>query len=321
MNIGIVFNPSSGDQDKQKLILDDLKNVLKEHKVYCTKSTQYFISEYLTCDIVPDVFDVGCTINHSVKAGMALKNIELVLVLGGDGTVSDVVYGQRLVDNLIPILGIACGTVNAGPLISFSTTEELKENSIIEGAPKYIMGIDAYDIEGRLLGTAFNDIVFSDSIVTTKNKKVETVNAEKFILGEKIPSTPYNVGKKNTEIDINGNKIDPEHNIGQIIVSAVINSEYYKAKAITGKLCWIPYTEKKAIMVISKQPIIKIAKPEDYNPIEPLLLSQYLFGSEDTVRISKTKGYLIIDGNPKLSMDNNECFLKLNKKAALKYDF
>jgi hypothetical protein len=321
VDIGIVLNPYSGDQKIKNQILDNLKNVLKDQKVYCTQFTYDYVSEFFKCNVVKKEIEDKSDINPSIRSGMILRKVDLLIVLGGDGTISDVVFGQRQANNLIPIIGIPCGTANAGPLMSFRSIEELKDFSIIGGFPEYILGIDVYDSERKLMGTAFNDVVFSDCIVTTKGKKVEIVKAEEFIQGEKKSAEPSNIGKENTEIYINKTKINPEHDIGQIIVAAVTNSEIFKGKAITGKLCWIPYSEKKAVMVISKQVIIKMPKQEDYNPSNPLVLSQYLFGSEDTLKIGKAKGYLIIDGNPKLSMDKNECFLKLNRKAAIKYNF
>jgi predicted polyphosphate/ATP-dependent NAD kinase len=51
------------------------------------------------------------------------SNVDVIMVIGGDGTMSDVAYSLFISGTSTPILGIGAGSTNAGPLITAKANE------------------------------------------------------------------------------------------------------------------------------------------------------------------------------------------------------
>ena len=318
-----MYNPASGDQTRQAIVLKILKEKLCMHEIVCTYSTARFLNDFSLSEVIADDRKAHGTAEDSIRAGMLLIDVDLVIVIGGDGTVCDVVLGQRMAGKTVPTAGVACGTANAGALIAFNTAEDLRKHSFDKKmVVKPILGIDVYRGK-QLVGVAFNDVVFSDCVVSTVDGTTQMVKAREFLSGKKIPASPASIGTVESKIVINDRIVTPDFNIGQIIISPIHNPEVHRAKALSGKLCWLPYTNMRGAMVVTDRPVIKMTTSKDLDPSVPLLMSQFIFGEQDVIRVYGTKGFSIVDGNPRINMEeeNSECVIKLNPRAALKYGF
>lgn len=321
MKVGIIYNPNAGDHVFRRKLLDVLSSKLKNDDIFCT-SVSY---EYLKC-IFPNItnIDIGKITNtylDSINSGCALADMDYIISFGGDGTISDIIAGQRQTGKMVPIFGIGCGTANAGLFIQCNTVEELEMYDFMNIKGKEVIGLDVYEGD-KYVGTAFNDVVLSDTIVSTVNHKVCTVNASEFLNGRRVPQFPTAIGTVFTEIKINDATIDTFSNISQIIISPIHNKSMYIARAVTGKLSWLPFYNRDGAMIISSEPVICIATDNSLKPEMGMQILQYLLGEGDCINIRETKGYVIIDGNPRINMKDSELFAKilLNKSAAYKLE-
>ncbi|ABV34354.1 MULTISPECIES: diacylglycerol kinase family protein [Pseudothermotoga] len=315
MRIGIVCNPSSGKYAGFDEIWHLLARELVHHNLFCTYATSRLLPKGIAHSVVGEEHAYG-TEKDSIIAGSILQNVDFVIVFGGDGTLSDVVYGQYLAGKLVPIAGVALGTINAGPLVTFKSVDDLLKFNLGKFSTRPVAGVEVYD-DRNLIGVAFNDVVFSNCTVSTVGGQVCTVDAKAFLKGQKIATTPTKIGTSKTEIRINGELVKIPFEIGQIIISPLHKVDVHKGKALSGKLCWAPYLNMVGGMIVSEQPIIKIVATE-LDAISPFLLSQFIFKNSDTVEVGKTKGFVIVDGNPRLDMrSTDKCTLKFNDKAAI----
>ena len=137
------------------------------------------------------------------------SRVDAILVIGGDGTMSDVAYSLFKSGSTTPILGIGAGSTNAGPLIT------LKAKDIDKSDPrdlfiKEVGGILAV-LNGEQVGLGFNDIVFGDTLLTTIKGKVVQVSAPEFMKGNKISTSPSRVGTATSKVCIERKEeVDPQ---------------------------------------------------------------------------------------------------------------
>ncbi|MBA7556951.1 hypothetical protein ES705_49678 [subsurface metagenome] len=129
---------------------------------------------------------------------------------------------------------------------------------------------------------------------------------------------PGFISGDHTSLKINSREVVIPFKIAQIFVSPVHNSAAYSYKAVTGKLCWMLFGNKRGALAVSSSPIIQIPTPKDFAAEEGMLLYQFIFDLQDSIEISGTKGFAIIDGNPRLDMEQEKalCRLSLNEEAA-----
>jgi len=317
MRIGLVCNPFSGGQNSFGKVLQLLQDKLVNHEVVCTYATSILLPTQLPHKVVGDKKVHGTPID-SVIAGQILSDVDLVIVLGGDGTISDVVFGQHLAGKFTPVAGIALGTINAGPLIVFRKLDDLSKLSLEKFSTKPVMGLGVYDNDGQLVGIAFNDVVFSDCTVSSVNGKVCTVEAASYLKGKRLVASPKIVGTALTEVRINRKIVKIPFDVGQIVASPLHEPGIYQGKALFGKLCWAPHLGMKWSMIVTNEPIIRIVDAHEVETSSPLLMAQFIFKDEDSVLIKNTRGFVVIDGNPRLNMEvSKACTLRLIQNAAL----
>ncbi|HOJ88188.1 MAG TPA: diacylglycerol kinase family protein [Pseudothermotoga sp.] len=320
MKIGLVCNSASGRHADFSRIWRLLVPKLSGHELFCTYATAQMLTKDMPYKIVGGL-EVHKTQVDSVIAGRVLTDVDFLLVLGGDGTISDVVYGQHMAGKMVPIAGIALGTINAGPLITIRNLEDLARCTFDTFSTEPVAAIEAYT-RGDLVGVAFNDIVFSDCTVSTVNGQVRTVEAKAFLDGRKVVTAPKSIGTPETTLQINDRNVEIPFRIGQIIASPLHQLNMHQAKALSGKLCWAPFLNKHGAMIVSDQPIIRIIDYNEFDVSSPLLIAQFIFDESDVIRIANTKGFVVVDGNPRLDMEVvSECELRLNRTAAMKCVF
>lgn len=302
MKIGMVYNPAAGNKSFQREAILKIVPQLEGNELFCTTGSYAFLKRAF-----PGINCIGATVYDSyldsVNAGMLLNAVDLVVVFGGDGTCADVVSGQRAVGRLVPVVGIGCGTANAGPLVFTDTLDDLEKLSPGELSAVGVAGIDVYDEKDRLVGTAFNDLVMSDCLVSTMEDRVITAEARAFLFGEKRSKAPSKIFTAQTRISINHVEMEFPFEIAQIILSPIYDKEQFAFRAVFGKICWLPYSDKSAAMIVAAEPVICITGKDDFNAVAPLHLSQFILGNGDEVEISGTKGFAIVDGNPRIDME------------------
>jgi hypothetical protein len=280
-NLGVIVNSKAG-----------------AGKVANEKLAQKAIEKLSCCDIIRSNPE-GRKGTMLIAAELALL-VDAIMVIGGDGTMSDVAYSLFRSGATIPLLGIGAGSTNAGPLI----TVKAKEIDQLDPHDLYIRevgGILAV-LNGEQAGLGFNDIVFGDTILTTLKGKVVQVSAAEFMKEEKIPALPSGAGAISSNISIERkgkNKLIHKGEFGQMFASPL--EERYLGKGLAGGTSLASALGLPAGIAITSEPLINYSiRQEEFLEMEPIVTKTASFreGDEVVVRGLKDGICLNIDGNP-----------------------
>lgn len=227
-------------------------------------------------------------------------NPDLYVLAGGDGIAAYV--ADRLLthdpDCCPKMVGVAMGTANAGPIITFQAEE------LASLTPDMLRFEPCGAVEaatgGKHAAYGFNDIVLGNTLLATVDGNTCTVSAAAMHKdGSKAPVLPHAHLGDAIKVVKNGKELAaPTHDTAQIILSTVERERLY-GRAIAGVLCYTQDTEEQAAMLFSQRPIVTVSyDPRGYE--EFALSSQLLFNRNDSLAVSGLYDdvMIIADGNP-----------------------
>ncbi len=281
-NLGVIINPAAG-----------------AGKAFIQKVAARAIEIFGDCNVIyPDPGDRREDTMRLV--GEIASRVDAILVMGGDGTMSDVAYSLFKKRAVTPILGVGAGSTNAGPLITLKATglDALDPDAL---NVKEVGGILAI-LNGEHAGLGFNDIVFGDTILTTFDGCIVQVNASEFMKGKKIPAAPSRAGTADSEVYIvRSGKVIQIHkgDFGQMFAAPL--EERYLGKGLAGGTSLAAALGLPAGIAITSESLVNYSiGAEELLSMEPIVTKTASFRERDEVAVSGLREgtCLNIDGNP-----------------------
>jgi hypothetical protein len=199
----------------------------------------------------------------------------------------------------LPILGVAAGTANVGPIVSV-TLEQLEGRHISQTKEVCYDGIAVY-VDGKFVSLAFNDLIVGDTFLGTVDGQTRSISVKALLEEGTIrPKKPTeNIVTDDFAVELNGNSLVPNSSvIRQIVLAPVAHESHYgrAVYSVVGKCDWC---EKKGVIALCDY--IAVSFEDDGAGVDRFSTTQYLiFGPNDQVVL---KGFtdeacLICDGNP-----------------------
>ncbi|OAA22188.1 diacylglycerol kinase family protein [Kosmotoga sp. DU53] len=181
MRAGVIVNTSAGKFEYIRKRISKLKEVFDEIVTGSGRFGGDFLEDVKIVDIVSSDFKSAIrelTIELS-------KCSDVIVSVGGDGTANFI--AATLIDEKLntPIMGIAGGTANVGPLVRFSL-ENIEK-------PSHIDFVDCLKVwkGNEHIGYAFIDVVFGDTFLGTLNGKMVNLSVKDFLeSGRKVEIIP-----------------------------------------------------------------------------------------------------------------------------------
>jgi NAD kinase len=165
------------------------------------------------------------------------QGVDCLIVVGGDGTLSDVaqVCLQRAAKT--PIVGVGAGSTNAGRLV---TCDALRAGDL---DAELLDCWSATCLEIRLndqaAGLAFSDVVFGHTVVGTLNGDRVDLDAAERMHGNLVAGKPQGIGTSRTRVRrLSGEAetlVSEGEGVGTVIVGFA--EPAFFGKAITGGIC------------------------------------------------------------------------------------
>lgn len=298
MKAAVVFSPGAGQRQHFSTIGDKLVRLFGAHRlVTCSGS---FGGDYLPGATVCEADRSGGYVQvlGNITRTLLAQEPTLLISVGGDGIASYIADAMLTAGFHVPMMGIAAGTANVGPIVCMSA-EELDRCDA--SAWEYFTTAAVEVIAGSHVGYAVNDVVIGNTFLGTEGDCVVNLSAEAMALrGEKqICNANGNICTEDFRITKNGRIA--AHRIlrpGQIVASP-LDRDRLEGRAVYGALCSAAYTPCKGALALTEQVMISAeaedAGMESFCPIEHLL-----FGPGDEVVLTGLTEHaqLILDGNP-----------------------
>lgn len=302
--IGLVVNPNAGCGEKAVAeVVRKLLELLSERQITLIEGT---FESLLAAELGVSATLVPTSESANLEArGAALlllqSGVDVLMGIGGDGTLCDIASAILDTGATVQLLGIGVGSANVGPLVSL-LGRDVGRLSLDALQEIQIHGIDAY-LSENLVGTAFNDVVFSNTYFGTRDGKRIDLDAAANFSGEDRPAEPKSVCGPRTWIDKNSKRMLANGNdaFAQIIASPLNEGGVYAGKAIGGLMCWGPYLGNPCVLAAVNTVMVRTQLGlADLNNAEPLRLSHVSFGENDRIAIGEllADAVLVIDGNP-----------------------
>ena len=296
MKIGVIFNPGAGGIGKYREIGKVIEDVFSSHDLITGNSL--FGSNYVsTPELVGDqlVEDFQKNMDNILKPFVE-KRVDMIIAVGGDGLLTHIAGILIRKDVHIPLMGIAGGTANIGPLIKFN---QQNLGSFIPG-DMVLEKVGCIEVTtgGSILGYAFCDVVLGDTFLGTKENRMCNFSAKAFLqTGSKVEIEPEEqiTGEQFSLCKNRNKQIIKSKKIAQIIAAPIYHKEFYRGKAITGALCYSLYNNYGASIGISDSIIVDKKTSLEHS----ITIENLLFGPEDTIRMEGINDDIsvIIDGN------------------------
>lgn len=226
---------------------------------------------------------------------------ECFACVGGDGTATYVRNALYMMGLDLPMLGVAAGTANVGPIVSV-TLEQLEGHTVEEAREVCYDGVCVMD-KDEVVSLAFNDLIVGDTFLATVDGESCNVSVRALLeQGERVRKSPSeHIVAPDFAVELNGRTVEPAmRDIRQIIVSSVAHESHY-GRAVYGPIGKCDWCEKKGLIALCDH--IAVTFEENDAGTGRFSAMQYLlFGPEDEVVL---KGFtpdacLVCDGNPYL---------------------
>lgn len=237
-------------------------------------------------------------IRARVKA-LAEAGAERFISVGGDGTATYVRNAMYELGINLPILGVAAGTANVGPIVSV-TLEQLEGRHVSEATEVCYDGISVF-VDGRFVSLAFNDLIVGDTFLGTIDGQTRSISVKALLeRGDHTPKAPTeNIVTDDFAVELNGVDLVPNTKIIRQIVLAPVAHESHYGRAVYSVVGKCDWCEKKGVIALCDY--IAVSFEEDGTGVDRFSSTQYLiFGPNDQVvlRGFTEEACLICDGNP-----------------------
>ena len=314
MRVAVIFNRNSSSVNTlQTKISDELACVLRHHQaiVHEQYGARYLPdATYLVSETTVGGSDYKMLLRQAVL-GMLAHQPEFFITVGGDGLaayIADVLItqgGARHTYATVPILGIAAGTANVGPIVSIKP-DQLKGldldtvKRIPAGAVQVLDG-------GESVGYGFNDVILGNSLLTTLDGETVNISVEELVRHDrKVVIRPgTRIAGAGFHVFLNGSPVAGEGyphalDIKQIVVTSLQFDRLY-GRAIMGALVRGGYEEHVAAIGLCDRVIVDSAPSVDADRLFTSM-RQLTFTEGDSVALTglAEDAHLVIDGNPYL---------------------
>ncbi len=237
----------------------------------------------------------------ALVAQMIARGVDLIAVVGGDGTMADVAFTLFRVASRVPILGVGVGSANVGRLVTIRGDEIARlTNAQLE--PRALTALIA-GANGETLGIAFNDVVISTTVLATINDQLAEVRVAPKIAGENIPGKSETIFTGATRVwrESPNGAIEIAHGdqVGTLLCGFP-DSRFF-GKAIAGQACLAAYLDLAAGCLVGSQPLVRmIANAEELMRDEPFVSRYASFDENSTIHATGLRNgvALCVDGNP-----------------------
>ncbi|QGP93882.1 hypothetical protein MGLY_33050 [Neomoorella glycerini] len=249
---------------------------------------------------------------------------EVLVVMGGDGTLADAALGILLAQKMLPagglktkirLLGVGIGTTNVGALVAFKG-EELAGATAAQ-LDQWFQSLQPFNppalvagVTDEILGVGFNDCTFGFTVPATVQGQRLDVDAAAMMVGRHEQGTVRPVGGPETEVWLRRNQqsllVARGCEAGQIIIGTV--DERYIGKAVAGGVCLTALARAPAALVVADKPLTRInldaGKMEALEPVTTRCFSLFT-GDRVAVKGLLNNTVICVDGNPlsKVSME------------------
>jgi hypothetical protein len=303
--VGLIINPVAGQGQAANLHLAQMSiAALGVRHVFTGEGPLGALAmETLPCRVTAYGVDTSGSRIQTLQLAekLAVQALDLILVVGGDGTLADVAFVMATCKNSPPLLGIGAGSTNAGALIT-CTADEIDHLREMKFEIMPITGLLAY-LNDELIGIGFNDCVLGFTVVATLNGQLRDVGVAEKFAGRNVPDHPRSIALPNTRVERNRG---PEHQLiaqGKEVGTVIIGlaEPPFIAKAITGGVCLTAITGLQAGCLVADQPLVRIeVTSEETLTSEPIHSSYLSFDEKDRIYVTGVREGtgLCVDGTP-----------------------
>ena len=298
MKTALLYNYKAGKGLPAELVVRKLCDFFSGDELLVTDEGLLFPAlpvSYVVPEETQGYFDA---IKARVKA-LADAGAERFVSVGGDGTATYVKDAMYELGINFPILGVAAGTANVGPIVSV-TLEQLEGRHISEAKEVCYDGIAVY-VKDKFISLAFNDLIVGDTFLGTIDGQTCSLSVRALLeRGAHTPVKPAeHIVTDDFVIELNGKELVPNREIiRQIVLSPVAHESHY-GRAVYGPVGKCDWCEKKGVIALCDY--IAVSFEEDGTGVDRISSTQYLiFGPNDQVvlRGFTEEACLICDGNP-----------------------
>lgn len=301
MKTALLYNHKAGKGLPARQVVEKLCSFFEGDELLVSDEGLLF-SDLPVRLVTPEFRDPGyypvilARIDALIKAGA-----QRFISVGGDGTATYVRNAMYALGANLPILGVAAGTANVGPIVSVSL-EQLEGRHISQAEEVTCDGLAVY-VDGKFLSLAFNDLIVGDTFLATVEGQTRNVSVRALLeQGEILPQTPSkDIVTPDFRVGLNGKLLQPGlRNIQQIILSSVAHESHY-GRAVYGVVGKCDWSEKKGVIALCDH--IAVSFEDDGAGIDRFSSMEYLiFGPNDQVSLQgfSEKACLVCDGNPYL---------------------
>ncbi len=300
--LGLIINPVAGlGSDRNLAVARGVVNTLNPEQVVTGPGDlgANAVANALVISL-PDI--QGRAATQFLARQIIAAEVDVLTVVGGDGTMSDVAFVLVELGSSIPLLGIGAGSTNVGKLITCrgDAIHRLADVSL------RVHTVDALVAccGNHALGLAFNDVVIGTTVLGTLAGKVCDLDATAFLAGKRKKGHPQPIGTDSALVtkQSRGRYIDVARGkaVGTVIAGFAQDSCFF-GKAIVGGVCLTSLTGLPAGCLICDQPLVRTElTPDNLATIEPIHSAYVSFDEGDVIRVQGLgpPAVLCSDGNP-----------------------
>lgn len=239
---------------------------------------------------------------HRVAEEAARRDVDVLVVIGGDGTLADAAGILFAHTSEVPILGVGTGSTNAGKLVTClpELLPALAPDRLVH-APVTALQVSYAEAATAL---AFNDVVVATTICGTIDGKFTNLDAAAFLRGDKMPGVPGSVTSPTARVSKSSARGEIVVACGSDVGSVVVgftNTGGLFGQALLGGLGLSAAAQVPAACLVATAPLVFAGFDADrHAAIEPLRSAYAGLSRGEVLRLSGfgTGAFLCADGNP-----------------------
>lgn len=232
----------------------------------------------------------------------ARSGVDALVVVGGDGTLSDAATALHAAGLSVPVVGVGAGSTNAGALVS---VERAAVGDLAADLREETVTALALVLPGGERCLAFNDVVVGDTVCGTVGGRFVNLAAAPFMRGERVLASPTAVrspAARVTKAGADGREVEvgAGEDVGCVVVGFTRTGDVV-GQALLGGLGLSSAAGVPAACLVASFPLVYAdMDAATHAAMEPLRTAYVGLSPGEAVRLTGFSGgaALVADGNP-----------------------